>query len=168
MALSKRLQLVFDQLIPQQDVWDICCDHGYLGGAAYKSKKFNNIYFVDSVPSIMTDLELRFRNHVLDSLNPSQAYFLTQEAQSVQQPINGTVTILGVGGLLIYNILETLAQKKVLHPKRLILGPHRDVETLLLKISQNEYLKHYQLSSKFEVKENARLREFFIFDQATG
>ena len=58
--LSKRLTAVYENLIPNEDVWDICCDHGYLGAAAYKSTRFSNIYFVDRVPATIEKLKIQF------------------------------------------------------------------------------------------------------------
>lgn len=37
--LSNRLKLIFDQLLPGHAVWDICCDHGYLGSHAYRQSQ---------------------------------------------------------------------------------------------------------------------------------
>ncbi len=162
--LSERLQTVFDHLNPKQDVWDFCCDHGYLGGAAYKSQKFANIYFVDQVESIIQKLKTRFDQFVFNKNNQSQVHFLCQSAESLNQEITGTISITGVGGLTIYTILSQLAAKKNLKANRLILGPHRDNEKLLLLISENENLKNYSLQKTTTVLEDGRNRDIFIFD----
>ena len=129
--LSERLQIVFQNLNPKHDVWDFCCDHGYLGGAAYKSQNFSNIYFVDQVDSIIEKLKIRFHKFVFNENNSSQVCFLCQSAESIAQKIMGTVCVTGVGGLTIYRILSELSQNKNLKAQRLILGPHRDDEKLL-------------------------------------
>ena len=162
--LSERLQIVFDNLNPKQDVWDFCCDHGYLGGAAYKSQIFSNIYFVDQVDSIIKKLKTRFDQFVLCENNPSRSYFLCQSAESLNQAITGTISITGVGGLTIYTILSQLSLKKNLKAERIILGPHRDNEKLLMLISDNENLKQYSLQKKIAVVEDGRIRDIYIFD----
>lgn len=156
MALSPRLQLVYDHLLPGQDVWDICCDHGYLGGTAYKSQKFKDIYFVDPVPSIMESLQQRFQKYVFDSNLKSKAIFLTLEAQKISQPMMGTVSIIGVGAMLINDILKATSESSALQAERLILGPHRDNEKILK-------LQNYELTETLTILENDRKREFFIF-----
>ncbi len=162
--LSQRLEIVFNHLNPRQDVWDFCCDHGYLGGAAYKSQNFSNIYFVDQVDTIIQNLKVRFNKFVISDNNPSQVYFLCQSAESLNHEINGTVSITGVGGLTIYKILSQLAVRKKLKADRLILGPHRDNEKLLMLISENENLKNYSLQKTATVLEDGRNRDLFIFD----
>lgn len=164
MYLSIRLQLVFDHLVPDQDVWDFCCDHGYLGGAAYKSRSFKDIYFVDPVPSIMDNLKNRFQTFVLTADNKSQAHFLVQKGETVSQIVQGNVCIVGVGGLMICDILKSLAEKNLLQAKRLILGPHRDSEKLIEMVEKNDLFKKYKLVKKKDVMENGRKRDFFIFD----
>ncbi len=163
MRLSPRLKIAFDQLIPGQDVWDICCDHGYLGTAAYKSQEFKNIYFVDPVESIMNKLQDRFRTYVFDARNSSKAYFLVQKAEELQQDMTGTVVTAGVGGLLIYQILKETALNGVLKAQRLILGPHRDGDKLLSLMKEDSLFQNYILTTTKEIIENNRQREFFIF-----
>jgi len=164
MYLSIRLQLVYDHLLPDQDVWDFCCDHGYLGGAAYKSQSFKDVYFVDPVPSIMDNLKNRFQTFVYSADNKSTAHFLIQKGETVTQVVQGNVCIVGVGGLMICDILKSLAENNLLQAKRLILGPHRDSEKLVEMIEKNDLFKKYKLIKKKDVMENGRKRDFFIFD----
>lgn len=164
MYLSIRLQLVYDHLIPDEDVWDFCCDHGYLGGAAYKSLNFKDVYFVDPVPSIMENLKKRFDTFVYNKASRYQAHFLIQKGESISTVVQGNVCIVGVGGLMICEILKSLASQNLLEARRLILGPHRDAEKITDLIAQDELFKKYKLIQKKDVMENGRKREFFIFD----
>ena len=163
--LTPRLQIVYDQLIKNQDVWDFCCDHGYLGGAAYKSQNFKDIYFVDPIASIIQKLEAQFLKYLYRNDSSSTAYFITKNAQQIENPVFGTASIVGVGGLLIYEILETLSRKKCLLAQRLVLGPHRDREKLLELIKNNELFSSYTLTSQKEISENQRLRLVLVFDR---
>ena len=162
--LSPRLQLVFDHLIPDADVWDFCCDHGYLGGAAYKSRKFKNIYFVDPVTSIMERLELQFQKYLFQEDNPGTAFFMVQAGENLEHPVEGTACIVGVGAHTIYDILSGLAASGYLQAQRLILGPHKDSEKLLAMLKNNKLFENYELTLQKEVAENNRTRLFFIFD----
>jgi tRNA (adenine22-N1)-methyltransferase len=162
--LSDRLQLVYENLIIGEDVWDFCCDHGYLGAAAYKSQEFKNIYFVDPVPSIMQKLESQFNKYLLKEENHSKAYFRVQKGETITEPVRGTVSIIGVGPHVIYDILSSLAQNQHLKAQRLILGPHRDTEKLLNMLKNNKLFDYYKLTSQKEVFENDRSRIFLIFD----
>jgi len=159
-----RLEFASSHLLPKLDVWDICCDHGYLGGAAYKSKKFKDIYFVDPVPTIMEKLQIKFNSFVLQSESKNRAFFLTLKAQEIEQQIEGNFCILGVGGELIFEILETLIRKNKLLAQRLILCPHKDEEWLIQQL-QEHFPLHYKITLQTKVSEKHRERVFIILDK---
>jgi tRNA (adenine22-N1)-methyltransferase len=164
--LSERLQIVFNNLNPGQDVWDFCCDHGYLGGAAYKSQNYSDVYFVDQVDSIMNHLKTRFEKFVYDENSKSRAYFLCQSCENISRPVTGSVSITGVGGLTIFEILNALNKNHFLKAKRLILGPHRDNEKLLKFIAEDVALNKYTLTKQLMVTEGTRERLIYVFDLA--
>lgn len=161
---SERLKIVFNHLNPRQNVWDFCCDHGYLGAAAYKSQNFGDIYFVDQVDSIIEHLKNRFHQYSYSETNPSKVHFLCQSGESIEVDVTGNVCITGVGGTTIFQILSGLSGKGRLHADRLILGPHKDNEKLLKLLSEHEDLKKYKLSHQNAITENDRIRQIFIFD----
>lgn len=162
---SERLKIVFNHLNPRQNVWDFCCDHGYLGAAAYKSQNFGDIYFVDQVDTIIDHLKNRFHKYSYSEINSSKAIFICQSGQSIEVDVTGTVCITGVGGTTIFQILTGLSESRRLHAGRLILGPHRDNQKLLKLLSEHDDLKKYELIKKIAITENDRLRELFIFDR---
>ena len=92
--LSARLNTVYENLIPHLDVWDFCCDHGYLGTAAYLSKNFKSVYYVDPVNSIMQELENKFFKYVYTNENPTTVKFIAKQGQQIEDPILGTVCIV--------------------------------------------------------------------------
>lgn len=165
MKISDRLRVVYDNLLVGKDVWDFCCDHGYLGVAAYKSRKFADVFFVDQVDSIIAKLKNNFNTFVHDDLNPSQVHFILERGELINRDVGGTVCISGVGAFVIYDILCGLAKKKFLSAERLILGPHRDTEKLIKMLANEENLKNYELSRICEVTENERKRSLLIFDR---
>ncbi len=131
---------------------------------AYKSQCFKDIYFVDPVTSIMDNLKNRFQTFVYSTENKSHAHFLVQKGETVAQIVQGNVCIVGVGGLMICDILKSLAQNNLLQAQRLILGPHRDPEKIVELIAKDALFKKYKLIKQKDVMENGRKREFFIFD----
>jgi tRNA (adenine22-N1)-methyltransferase len=167
MRLSQRLEQVFKCLNPRQNVWDFCCDHGYLGAEAYKSQNFGDIYFVDQVDTIIEHLKNRFQKYSYSEANPSKAHFLCQSGESINVDVTGTVCITGVGGTTIFQILSGLSVNGRLHADRLILGPHKDNDKLLKLLSEYEYLKKYKLSHQNAITENDRIRHLFVFDRVS-
>lgn len=165
MRISPRLQVIYDNLLEDHDVWDVCCDHGFLGGAAYESRRFANIYFVDQVSTIIEKVKRTFETYVFKAENPSKAFFLTESGEHLKTIVTGNLCITGVGAHVINDILCGLAKSEKLNAQRIILGPHRDEEKLEKMLAANELLSHYCLSSKKEMQENGRLRIFLIFDR---
>lgn len=165
MRISPRLQVVYDNLLEGYDVWDVCCDHGFLGGAAYESQRFANIYFVDQVASIISKVKATFETYVFKPERPSQAFFLAESGANLKQNVSGNLCITGVGAHVINNILCGLAKNERLNAHRIILGPHRDEKKLEKMLAANELFGHYRLSSKKEMQENGRSRIFFILDR---
>lgn len=163
MRISKRLQIVFDNLIQGLDVWDMCCDHGYLAGAAYESQKFPNVFFVDQVPEIIQKTEFIFKKHVYRYQTTTQAYFIAENAENLNRKVSGNVCISGVGAIAIYKILSALAKENHLYAQKLILGPHRDAEKLIEMIANNESLAQYKLVLRDEITEKGKIHYFLIF-----
>ncbi len=165
MRISPRLQVVYDNLLEGHDVWDVCCDHGFLGGAAYESRRFANIYFVDQVASIINRVKVTFETYVFKTDNPSKAFFFAESGEQIKTIVTGNLCIAGVGAHVINDILCGLAKNEKLAAQRIILGPHRDEEKLEKMLAVNELLSQYKMSAKKEMQENGRNRIFFILDR---
>lgn len=165
MRISPRLQVVYDNLLEGHDVWDVCCDHGFLGGAAYESRRFANIYFVDQVSTIIEKVKVTFDAYVFKTENPSNAFFLAESGETLNQSVTGNLCITGVGAHVINEILCGLAKREKLKAHRIILGPHRDEEKLEKMLAANELFSPYKMSSRKEMQENGRSRIFLILDR---
>lgn len=163
--LSERLTSVYENLIPGKDVWDICCDHGYLGIAAYKNANFTHIYFVDRVPEIMDRLKIQFQKSIFKPDSAVKATFICTAGQDIGTNVTGTVCITGVGGSAVFKILDGLAKNNYLNADRLILGPHRDEMNLLELIKNSARLNQYHLKSEIKIVENDYKRSLFILDK---
>lgn len=161
-SLSPRLQAIYDQLLLGEDVWDFCCDHGYLGIEALRSEKFENVFFVDQVPHIIQKLEAElFQNR-----NRKKAHFRATSAESLQEPVKGNAVIAGVGAFTAFKIVESLFKKDLLRVKRLIVSPQRDDEKLVLWMSQlSEDFKHrYFLKTKQQILERRRPLWVYVWE----
>lgn len=162
-ALSDRLKLIFDQLLPGYAVWDICCDHGYLGSHAYQSQHFPEINFVDQVPEIITRLEMRFYREIAQSHNPTTSRFLALPGENLNLELTGNVVISGVGSYTIFQILQSLQMKNLLKAHRIILCPQNDV----VKIDEIKKLPGFcyrQYQDIISVTEKDRVRDIYVFD----
>lgn len=156
-VLSTRLQFVYEKLEIGHDVWDLCCDHGYLGIVALKSQKFGHIHFVDQAVHLVEALKARWAQE-------SFARFHAMPAQKLEAPLTGNVVIAGVGGQTISEILGGLKNKGNLKARRLILVPHKDESQLEIWLQEN--LTEFNLDQRLSVKEGPRVRQVFVLNSA--
>lgn len=165
LKLSPRLQLISDHLIPGEALWDLCCDHGYLGLAAYDSGLFTKVYFVDQVASIMNALEKRFKEcHFAEAIK-TQASFLCIPGQDIAQPVSGTLVIAGIGGLTSLDIVRGLHKGGHLQASRIIFSPHKAMPTVRHFFIENPSLGYVLSPDEPEIRERGRIRKLLIFDK---
>lgn len=166
MKLSNRLQFIYDKLLPQMPVWDFCCDHGYLGVEALKSRKFPKVSFVDQVPHIVENIDSVVQKKFAE-LYPS-AEFITANAEDLRSDVTGNVVIAGVGAHTIFKILRALWEQEHLQATRLLLCPQRDEDKFLQLLAGlgPDFAAHFLLSEQTCVTEGARRKTIFIFDHS--
>lgn len=160
--LSPRLQCFFEQLLPGEDVWDLFCDHGYLGLAALEAGIFKRVYFVDRA------------NHLIQSLQQQLASFrpestgdcLAMPAESIAQVVSGTVVMAGIGGMNMLKILKALLLKSNFQPQRLVLSPQRDEELVARALSQGliPEAPDIGLVQVLHIQEGPRVRKVFVLN----
>lgn len=163
-ALSDRLKLIFDQLRPNLPVWDICCDHGYLGIHAYQSGQFPAVHFVDQVPEIVQRLEDRFHKVLTATHSATKVSFKALSGESIPEEVTGNLVISGVGSYTIFQILKSLQEKNLLKAERLILCPQNDVVSIE-EIKKLPDFSFRQSQENLSVYEKDRLRRVFVFDR---
>lgn len=161
--LSERLNTIFQALTPGYPLWDVCCDHGYLGLAAYLSGQFPEIFFVDRVEEIITDLNLRFHQKYFSANNPTRYEFLPLNGGEIGRPVSGNLVIAGVGSPTIENILKSLNSNGFLKANHLILCPQNHPLVFLEKM-QEDLKSNYELRAHQIVFEKTRHRHIFVFD----
>jgi tRNA (adenine22-N1)-methyltransferase len=158
-SLSPRLQHIFDRLVPGVDVWDLCCDHGYLGQKALHSGRFARIHFVDQAGHLIEALRHRL-------IAVSGVSFHGLPAQELSEALTGNVVAAGVGAELICKILGAQSTRGTLQARRLLLGPHKDAEKLQEWLCQDlVFSRDYRFLAKSGVEERGRLREIFIYER---
>jgi tRNA (adenine22-N1)-methyltransferase len=153
--LSARLQQIYDLLLPGKDVWDLCCDHGYLGIVAHKSRRFSRIHFVDRASHLVESLRLRWQLE-------QNMFFYPQPVEDLEPVLEGNVVLAGVGGLAMLSILERLERRGRLGAQRIILAPQRD-ETRLKDGLQSQWPR-YNLDQSLMVQEGPRVRQIFVLN----
>ena len=157
------MQIIYNQLLPGKPVWDLCCDHGYLGIRAYLSGNFSVVYFVDKVPEIIKSLELKFRQIYENSDGASSARFQAKAGEDINEAVQGTLVIAGVGAHTILKILQNLHLKQLLHAEKLILAPQRHESWLLDSMTENENFRDFAMVESIDILERGRLRKLLIF-----
>ncbi|GIL16526.1 MAG: hypothetical protein BroJett040_02770 [Oligoflexia bacterium] len=147
--LTKRLAQVLKRVHVEDELWDVCCDHGYLGLAALSLTTVPKVYFVDQVTHLIQALPRHERGQ-----------YICAPGEEVKQEVKGTLVIIGVGDYTITTILRSLLNRGLLRARRIILGPHKNPERI-----ENLDLRDYVLSEKITVDEKGRERKLYIFDK---
>lgn len=154
--LSPRLNALLNSSIPEEDFWDICCDHGLLGRAAMARGSFARVHFVDQVPHIIENL----KEKVSES---EDVRIVLKSAEDITEILTGTVVIAGVGGHSLIKILGQWREREILRAKRLVLNPMSHVEPL------REFLAGfdtYKIKETIIVRESERDREILILERS--
>lgn len=163
--LSPRLQLIYDQLIPGNPVWDFCCDHGYMGLNAYMSGHFPSVHFVDQVRHIIEQLEKRFQEDHFQEEHSTQAFFLPLAGEEILTPVEGNVVIAGVGAFTVEKILRAISARGLLRAKRLILCPQGGAEKLFLKLREIPEFDYEFSNEDCKIDERGRVRKILILNR---
>lgn len=161
--LTKRMKHFIDHALKDQPLWDICCDHGYVGIKALETSQFSEVHFVDQVPHIMERLETLIKQYW--RIKPEHKYYLhLMSGEELEQDVSGTMLVAGVGGLTIKTIVSTLIEKKKLSAKRLLLSPHTDEKVLIEYLDDVDFKKVYSVTEKILMPEGKRFRPLYIID----
>ena len=153
--LSPRLNAAYKMCIPRAEVWDICCDHGYLGLKALLRNQSPKVYLVDKSNRV-TD---RLKEDLGDMSNNLEV--LAQAGQDIDVSIiSGTAVIMGVGSQTIIDILDSWFNQKPVSQwklQRLILSSHAKLKKLEVYLIDHDL----EINSKKIVEENKRQREIW-------
>lgn len=152
--LSPRLHSLFAMVDKSYDeIWDLCCDHGYLGMALMEDDACDTLHFVDRVPTIIEDLSNTLETIPL--LTKTKATFNAMDAKVVElnQGKKNLVIIAGLGGKATIEMICTVVSKNgktdfLIQPKHHLF----EVRTGLIDLG-------YRIKSEELVTENGRFYE---------
>lgn len=162
--LTSRMKTFIDHSIKDEPLWDICCDHGYVGIKALETSAFSEVHFVDQVPHIMERLETLIKQYW--RIKPHHKYFLhLMSGENIENDIHGTMLVAGVGGLTIKTIVSTLIKNERLFARRLLLSPHTDEKVLIAYLEDEIFLSKYVVIEKILMPEGKRSRPLYVIDK---
>lgn len=161
MKLSPRMKTFLDHSLKERPLWDICCDHGYVGLGALKDGHFSEVHFVDQVPHIMKKLE----DVIKEGESFETPYFIhCLPAENLSEKILGTFLVAGVGGLTIKNIMEPLLKKELMQCERLLFSPQTDEKVLIEFLASDILTSAYDLKEKISIPEGKRIRSLYVLN----
>jgi tRNA (adenine22-N1)-methyltransferase len=146
------LRKIYDNLLPNQPVWDLCCDHGLLGEAAIHTGISSEVHFVDQSIPVMETLRRQKQDLV-------GATFYLLNAAHLPGPVSGSVVISGVGSHTVIKILDNL---KWISSIRLLISSNNKPELLKEYFFRRGWDKY--ITEHTSVEENHRKRLFFRID----
>lgn len=155
--LSKRL-LKLSQLVTTHydHIWDCCCDHGLLGATLLNEHGESLIHFVDIVPDLMSELDLKFKqfspqakwqNHCIDVNElPLSEY---NQALNNSDQTKHLVIIAGVGGNLTSEFVTNICKKH----------PDLAIDFLLCPVHHQYMLRQQLISLNMKLKQEVLVEE---------
>jgi tRNA (adenine22-N1)-methyltransferase len=170
LKLSKRLKQIETMVLPNYThVWDCCCDHGFLGAALLSKGIAQTVHFVDIVPKLIEELEIkleRFHPHSIDNLARTSAKNVLWKTHCIdvaQLPLsqykgNHLVIIAGIGGDLMNEFIKSIHQNhKDLAIDFLLCPVHHQ-----FSLRQNLISLNFSLQNEVLVEENKRFYEIML------
>lgn len=123
MNLSKRLSLLAGFHHQEENIWDIGCDHGFLGLSFLTNPIVKEIHLVDPSEPVIKLLQNK-----TDSYITRKALFIQHKTgqEITLNPCSNLIFIAGMGGKEIQQILTSLLDQK-LSATRFVISPHRNI-----------------------------------------
>jgi tRNA (adenine22-N1)-methyltransferase len=146
-------------------IWDCCCDHGFLGAALISKRIADTIHFVDIVPKLIDDLEIKLERFYRHSVSNSvtNGLWKTHCIDVAQLPLsqykgNHLVIIAGIGGDLMNEFIKSIHQRhKDLAIDFLLCPVHHQ-----FSLRQNLISLNFSLQNEVLVEENKRFYEIIL------
>ena len=168
LKLSPRLNSIFEWIQqakkqkPYDEIWDCCCDHGYLGINILSAKLCEKLIFVDQLPHIIKNLQDK-----LQSFEMSNHEFIVADAGNLKfdSTQKHLVILAGVGGECSVDIIQRIEKE------------HKNIEIdyIICPSASQLFLRKYLHEEKFNsldekiVCEKNRCYEiFFVSRKATN
>lgn len=159
--LGERLLKLSELVTTHYDhIWDCCCDHGLLGATLLNEHSESLIHFVDIVPELMSELDLKFKqfypqakwqNHCIDVNELPLSEYNQPLNNSVQQKqqTKHLVIIAGVGGNLTSEFVTNICNKH----------PDLAIDFLLCPVHHQYMLREQLISLNIKLKQEVLVEE---------
>ena len=130
--LSARLQNIYDLILPDQPLWDIGCDHGYVGLHAYRNRLCTEINLVDQSREALHGTYLRIAEWFPEKTGEGLRVWCLDAERETLSISRGTVVMAGLGTGTIVRIIENLFPENVPAEVRIVLASTFSGERLRL------------------------------------
>ncbi len=178
MKIGKRLTQIAAMVGPgYTHIWDCCCDHGLLGASLLSRHAAPFIHFVDIVPELMDELEIRLRRFYPEMASPPSTSASPSASLSAWQlhcidvtslPLSHhdgkqLVIIAGVGGDLMVQLVSAIHRG----------NPDANIDFLLCPVHHQFTLRQQlirldlQLQQERLLEENRRFYEILLVSTRT-
>ena len=153
--LSFRLQIIYDCIIPDQPLWDIGCDHGYLGLQAHGDGLCSQVHLVDRSSAVIDELRCRVAQCWPEGHGRGLRVW-RRDAEKEHLPVaGGTVVMAGLGIWTVLRIADRLFPDGPLPAVRLVLACTLKEEQLRVQLRRRGWrLQHEELFA-----ENGHVRQ---------
>ena len=144
--LSARLKSIYNLILAHQPLWDIGCDHGYLGLHVYRNELCPEVHLVDRSREALQSPSLRIAGWFEEGSGEG-IHVWCRDAEYEALPISiGTVVMAGIGTNTIVRIMVNLFSGLVPVGVRLVLASAFTGERLRLRMRRMEWrLQHEEL-----------------------
>lgn len=162
-SLSVRLQLIYDCIRPDQPLWDIGCDHGYLGLRAHRDGLCSDVHLVDRAPLVVDKLRRQVQELWPDGPGAGLQIWQHDAASEQLAVTEGTVVVAGLGIWTILRVISRTFSGAVPAGVRLVLAATLEEELLRLHLCRQGWrLQHEELYA-----EAGHVRQLLVWE-ATG
>lgn len=147
----------------EQEIWDIGCDHGFLGLSFLQSEAVSSIYLVDPSKKVIDQLITNLKDSYITI--PSKVSVIHEKGQNLKlkSDIKKIIYIAGMGGKEIIGILDHL-RPQLSSDDSVIISPHKNILEL------RKYLLESELRLKDEsvISENGRFYQVLCLSLFSG
>lgn len=117
MKLSHRLEQINQMVTDHYDqIWDCCCDHGFLGAALLQRGAADKFHFVDVVPTLTDALQVQLERFSDGPLKGRDWQVHCKDVAALRLPESSgrqLIIIAGVGGDLTLEMVQAITRS---HP----------------------------------------------------
>ncbi|NKB69046.1 MAG: hypothetical protein GKR89_18415 [Candidatus Latescibacteria bacterium] len=106
--LSDRLKLVYNLILCHQPLWDIGCDHGYLGLHAYSQQLCPEVHLVDRSRGALKNTRRRIAKWCPDEAGRRLSIWQRDAIRQTLPISRGTVVMAGLGSKTIIQMIMNL------------------------------------------------------------